>query len=127
MPGLRVAYATATRRALTARCQPLARAQVCDRAMTDPKGDRGKRPSQQADLALSVPVVAERSDGIIAMPTMAMKPEDADDAISASGRLQGLSPHGARCTFEHSSRNKDVLRFPLGVPDAWFRSDYVRP
>jgi hypothetical protein len=104
----------------------LARAQVCDRAITVPKGGRGKRPSQQADIALSVPLVAERSDGIIAMPTMAMKPEDADDAISVSGRLQGLSPHRTRCTFEHSPRNTDVLRFPQGVPDAWFRSNYVR-
>jgi 4-hydroxybutyryl-CoA dehydratase/vinylacetyl-CoA-Delta-isomerase len=73
---------------------------VCDGAMTDPKGDRGKRPCQQADPDLFLHVVAEKSDGIvvrgakchqtgalnsheiIVMPTMAMKPEDADYAVS---------------------------------------------
>ncbi len=73
---------------------------VCDGAMTDPKGDRGKRPSQQADPDLFLRVVQEKPDGIvvrgakchqtgalnsheiIVMPTMAMKPEDADYAVS---------------------------------------------
>jgi 4-hydroxybutyryl-CoA dehydratase/vinylacetyl-CoA-Delta-isomerase len=73
---------------------------VCDGAMTDPKGDRGKRPSQQADPDLFVHVVRESADGIvvkgakchqtgalnsheiIVMPTMAMREEDADYAVS---------------------------------------------
>ncbi|MCE5281335.1 MAG: 4-hydroxyphenylacetate 3-hydroxylase family protein [Deltaproteobacteria bacterium] len=73
---------------------------VCDGAMTDPKGDRGKRPSQQADPDLFLRVVKEKPDGIVVrgakchqtgalnsheilvMPTMAMKPEDADYAVS---------------------------------------------
>jgi 4-hydroxybutyryl-CoA dehydratase/vinylacetyl-CoA-Delta-isomerase len=73
---------------------------VCDGAMTDPKGDRGKRPSQQADADLFLHVVKELKDGIvvkgakchqtgalnsheiIVMPTMSMREDDADYAIS---------------------------------------------
>ena len=38
---------------------------VCDGAMTDPKGDRSKRPSQQSDPDLFLHVVKEQSDGIV--------------------------------------------------------------
>ena len=73
---------------------------VCDGAMTDPKGDRNKRPSQQADPDLFLHVVEERAGGIvvrgakchqtgalnsheiIVMPTMSMQPDDADYAVS---------------------------------------------
>ncbi|NLZ31672.1 MAG: 4-hydroxybutyryl-CoA dehydratase, partial [Firmicutes bacterium] len=73
---------------------------VCDGAMTDPKGDRGKRPHEQADPDLYLRVVSESSDGItvrgakchqtgalnshyiIVMPTLAMKEEDRDYAVS---------------------------------------------
>lgn len=73
---------------------------VCDGAMTDPKGDRGKRPYQQEEKDVFVHVVEEREDGIvvrgakchqtgalnsheiIVMPTMSMKVEDADFAVS---------------------------------------------
>lgn len=73
---------------------------VCDGAMTDPKGDRSKRPSQQSDPDLFLHVVKENADGIvvrgakchqtgalnsheiIVMPTMSMQPEDADYAVS---------------------------------------------
>ncbi len=71
-----------------------------DGAMTDPKGDRGLGPSQQADPDLYLRVVERRADGVvvrgakchqtgmsnshevIVMPTIAMKPEDKDYAIS---------------------------------------------
>lgn len=71
-----------------------------DGAMTDPKGDRGLSPSQQADKDLYLRVVERRPDGIvvrgakahqtgivnsqevIVMPTIAMKPEDKDYAVS---------------------------------------------
>jgi len=71
-----------------------------DGAMTDPKGDRGLGPSQQADPDLYLRVVERRPDGIVVrgakvhqtgmcnshevvvMPTMAMKPEDKDYAVS---------------------------------------------
>ncbi|MHB1314837.1 MAG: 4-hydroxyphenylacetate 3-hydroxylase family protein [Christensenellales bacterium] len=69
-------------------------------AMTDVKGNRGLAPHEQADLDLFVRVVERRSDGIvvsgakahqtgtinsheiIVMPTMSMKPEDADFAVA---------------------------------------------
>lgn len=73
---------------------------VCDGAMTDPKGDRSRRPHQQAEKDVFVHVVNELQEGIvvrgakchqtgalnsheiIVMPTMSMKKEDADFAIS---------------------------------------------
>ena len=71
-----------------------------DGAMTDPKGDRSLAPSQQSDPDLYLRVVERRADGVvvrgakahqtgitnshevIVMPTIAMKPEDKDYAIS---------------------------------------------
>jgi len=71
-------------------------------AMTDPKGDRSKGPSQQEDPDLYMRVVERRDDGvvirgakahqtgcvnshwIIVMPTIRLKPEDTDYAISAA-------------------------------------------
>jgi len=73
---------------------------TCNGAMTDPKGDRSLRPHQQPDPDLYLHVVEEREDGIvvrgakahqtgaansheiIVMPTMAMRGEDQDYAIS---------------------------------------------
>lgn len=73
---------------------------VVDGAMTDPKGDRGLRPSQQADPDMYLRVVGESPDGIVVrgakahqtgavnsheicvMPTMAMTGEDRDYAVS---------------------------------------------
>ena len=73
---------------------------VCNGAMTDPKGDRGKRPHEQADPDLYLRVVGENREGItvrgakchqtgalnshyiIAMPTLAMREEDRDYAVS---------------------------------------------
>ena len=71
-----------------------------DGAMTDPKGDRSLSPSQQEDKDLFLRVVERRPDGVvvrgakahqtgivnshevIVMPTIAMRPEDKDWAIS---------------------------------------------
>ena len=71
-----------------------------DGAMTDPKGDRSLSPTQQADPDMYLRVVERRPDGIvvrgakahqtgilnshevIVMPTIAMKPEDKDYAVS---------------------------------------------
>ncbi|ONI40937.1 4-hydroxybutyryl-CoA dehydratase [Candidatus Epulonipiscium fishelsonii] len=73
---------------------------VVDGAMTDPKGDRSKSPSQQSDPDLYLRVVERREDGVVVrgcklhqtgminshevlvMPTIAMRPEDKDYAIS---------------------------------------------
>ena len=72
---------------------------VVDGAMTDPKGDRGKRPVEQSDPDLFLRVVERKSDGvvvrgaklhqtgmlnsheIIVMPTIAMRPGEEDWAI----------------------------------------------
>jgi len=73
---------------------------VCCGAMTDPKGNRNLRPSQQADPDLYLRIVEERSDGIIVrgskvhqtgavnshevivMPTRTMQDEEKDYAVS---------------------------------------------
>ncbi len=73
---------------------------VCDGAMTDPKGDRSLPPHKQADPDMFLHVVEERDDGIVVrgakahqtgavnsheiiiMPTIAMREEDKDYAIS---------------------------------------------
>ncbi len=73
---------------------------TCDGAMTDPKGNRRLPPHAQPDPDLYLHVVAEKPDGIvvrgakahqtgavnsheiIVMPTMSMKKEDADYAVS---------------------------------------------
>ncbi|MGB4182456.1 MAG: 4-hydroxyphenylacetate 3-hydroxylase C-terminal domain-containing protein, partial [Dethiobacteria bacterium] len=69
-------------------------------AMTDPKGDRSKRPHEQADPDLYLRIVSQNSGGItvrgakchqtgalnshylIVMPTLAMREEDRDYAVS---------------------------------------------
>jgi 4-hydroxybutyryl-CoA dehydratase/vinylacetyl-CoA-Delta-isomerase len=72
---------------------------VVDGAMTDPKGDRGKRPKDQADPDLFLRVVEKKSNGvvvrgakfhqtgmlnsheIIVMPTLGMRPGEEDWTI----------------------------------------------
>ena len=73
---------------------------TCDGAMTDPKGNRSLAPKEQADPDLYLHVVEERTDGIvvsgakahqtgavnsheiIVMPTVAMREQDKDYAVS---------------------------------------------
>ena len=75
---------------------------VCNGAMTDVKGDRGLKPSQQKDPDMYVRVAEKQKDGIvvrgakahqtgavnsheiIVMPTLAMDEEDRDYAVSFS-------------------------------------------
>jgi 4-hydroxybutyryl-CoA dehydratase/vinylacetyl-CoA-Delta-isomerase len=72
---------------------------VVDGAMTDPKGDRGKRPSEQADPDLYLRVVERRPDGVVVrgakfhqtgmlnsheilvMPTLALRPGEEEWAV----------------------------------------------
>jgi 4-hydroxybutyryl-CoA dehydratase/vinylacetyl-CoA-Delta-isomerase len=72
---------------------------VVDGAMTDPKGDRGKRPAEQADPDLYLRVVDRRPDGlvirgakfhqtgmlnsheILVMPTLALRPGEEEWAV----------------------------------------------
>jgi len=71
-------------------------------AMTDPKGDRSKGPVEQADPDLYTRIVERRDDGvvirgakahqtgcvnshwIVVMPTIRLRPEDADYAVCAA-------------------------------------------
>jgi 4-hydroxybutyryl-CoA dehydratase / vinylacetyl-CoA-Delta-isomerase len=73
---------------------------VLNGSMTDVKGDRSKRPSEQADPDLFVHIVERQSNGIlvrgakahqtgavfsheiVVMPTLALRPEDKDYALS---------------------------------------------
>ncbi len=73
---------------------------VCDGAMTDPKGDRSLPPHKQADPDIFLHVAEEKEDGIVVrgakahqtgavnsheiiiMPTISMKEEDKDYAVS---------------------------------------------
>ncbi len=73
---------------------------VVDGAMTDPKGDRGLSPSKQADPDMYLHIVETRPDGIVVrgakahqtgavnshehliMPTIALKEEDKEYAVS---------------------------------------------
>jgi len=73
---------------------------VCDGAMTDPKGDRSLSPNRQADPDLFLRVIEELKDGIvvsgakahqtgavnsheiIVMPTISMREDDRDYAVS---------------------------------------------
>ncbi len=73
-----------------------------DGAMTDPKGDRSKSPSKQADPDLYLRVVERREDGVVVrgakahqtgicnshevlvMPTIALGPDDKDYAVAFS-------------------------------------------
>lgn len=73
---------------------------VCDGAMTDPKGDRSLPPNRQEDPDMYMRVVREESDGIIVrgakvhqtgalnsheiivMPTITMREDDKDYAVS---------------------------------------------
>ena len=73
---------------------------VVDGAMTDPKGNRGKAPHEQADQDLYLRIKERRADGIvvrgakchqtgsvnshwhIVMPTISMGPDDRDYAVS---------------------------------------------
>ena len=75
---------------------------VVDGAMTDPKGDRSRAPSAQADPDLYLRVVERREDGIVIrgakahqtgainsheiliMPTVSMRPEDKDYAVACA-------------------------------------------
>ncbi len=73
---------------------------VCVGAMTDPKGDRGKRPHEQDDPDLFLRVISQNDEGItvrgakchqtgalnshyiLVMPTLSMQKEDSDYAVS---------------------------------------------
>jgi 4-hydroxybutyryl-CoA dehydratase/vinylacetyl-CoA-Delta-isomerase len=107
---------------------------TCDGAMTDPKGDRSLAPWQQSDPDLYLHVVEERSDGIvvsgakvhqtgavnsheiIVMPTVAMREEDKDYAISfgVPSDTQGITYIIGRQSCD--TRKLETGRMDVGNP-----------
>lgn len=103
---------------------------VVEGAMTDPKGDRSLRPSQQADPDLYLRIVRKEEDGIIVsgakahqtgalsaheilvMPTLTMGEEDADYAVcfAVPSGTDGI-------TYIYGRQSCDTRRLEGGVID----------
>ena len=107
---------------------------VVDGAMTDPKGDRGKRPKDQADPDLFLRVVKRKSDGIvvrgakfhqtgmlnsheiIVMPTLNMRPGEEDWAVcfAVPAKTPGIKFIYGRQTSD--TRKLEGQRMDVGNP-----------
>jgi 4-hydroxybutyryl-CoA dehydratase/vinylacetyl-CoA-Delta-isomerase len=107
---------------------------VVDGAMTDPKGDRGKRPKDQLDPDLFLRVVERKSDGvvvrgakfhqtgmlnsheIIVMPTLSMRPGEEDWAIcfAVPSNTEGIRFIYGRQTSD--TRKLEDLKMDVGNP-----------
>jgi len=109
---------------------------TCDGAMTDPKGDRSLPPHKQPDPDMFLRVVAEKKDGIlvrgakahqtgavnsheiIVMPTIAMREEDRDYAVSFA-----LPSDAAGITYIMGRQSCDTRKTegdPLDVGNPFF-------
>jgi len=97
-------------------------------SMTDPKGDRGKKPSQQADLDLFTRIVEKREDGVVIrgakahqtgmanshemliLPTTNLSPEDHDYAIACAVPVDapGVVHYFGRQTNENRRLEGDI-------------------
>ena len=96
---------------------------VIDGCMTDPKGDRSKRPSEQKDPDVYVRVIERRGDGVVIrgakahqtgainshehliMPTIAMRNEDKDYAICCAIPADALG-----ITYYYGRQSSDLRR-----------------
>jgi 4-hydroxybutyryl-CoA dehydratase/vinylacetyl-CoA-Delta-isomerase len=107
---------------------------MCCGAMTDPKGDRSLRPSQQADPDLYLRTVERRDDGIvvrgskvhqtggvnshevIVMPTRTMREDDKDYAVSFAvpSDTEGLIYIYGRQSCD--TRKLEGVEFDMGNP-----------
>ena len=103
---------------------------VVDGAMTDPKGDRSKRPSQQTDPDLYLRVVDKKDDGIVVrgakmhqtgalcaheiliMPTIAMGQEDKDYAVCFA-----LPSDAEGITYIYGRQSCDTRKLEKGTID----------
>src|SRR5262245_12413682 len=101
----------------------------CSEAITDAKGHRRKRPSQQDDPAAYVRVVDRQSDGIVirgaklhitgaplvheqvVLPTKSMKPGEEDYAVACSVPTNAEGLHIVNTT--NAPRGEDVRHFPI--------------
>ena len=108
---------------------------VVDGAMTDPKGDRGRRPNEQKDPDLYLRVVERRPDGvvvrgaklhqtgmlnsheIIVMPTISMRPGEEDWAIcfAIPTNTTGIRYFYGRQASD--TRKMEGTRIDVGNPD----------
>jgi 4-hydroxybutyryl-CoA dehydratase/vinylacetyl-CoA-Delta-isomerase len=96
---------------------------VIDGCMTDPKGDRGKRPSEQKDPDVYIHVAERRDDGVVIrgakahqtgalnshehliMPTLAMRNEDKDYAICCA-----VPADAEGITYYYGRQSSDLRR-----------------
>jgi 4-hydroxybutyryl-CoA dehydratase/vinylacetyl-CoA-Delta-isomerase len=103
---------------------------TCDGAMTDPKGDRSLPPHKQADPDMFMHVVKETDDGIIVrgakahqtgavnsheiivMPTISMREQDADYAISFA-----LPSDAQGITYIMGRQSCDTRKLESGLMD----------
>lgn len=104
---------------------------VCDGAMTDPKGDRSLRPSQQADPDLYLRIVEKRENGIVVrgakchqtgavnsheilvMPTIALSgAEDQDYAVCFA-----VPSDSARITYIYGRQASDTRKLEESTID----------
>jgi 4-hydroxybutyryl-CoA dehydratase/vinylacetyl-CoA-Delta-isomerase len=101
----------------------------CSEAITDAKGHRRKRPSQQDDPDAYVRVVDRQSDGIVirgaklhitgaplvheqvVLPTKSMKPGEEDYAVACSVPTNAEGLHIVNTT--NAPRGEDVRHFPI--------------
>jgi len=109
---------------------------VCDGAMTDPKGDRSKRPHQQADPDLYLRVVDENKEGIkirgakchqtgainshyiLVMPTLSLREEDRDYAVSFA--VEADTPGITYVLGRQPSDTRKTEKSPLDVGNPFF-------
>jgi 4-hydroxybutyryl-CoA dehydratase/vinylacetyl-CoA-Delta-isomerase len=107
---------------------------VVDGAMTDPKGDRGKRPKEQADPDLYLRVVERKSDGvvvrgaklhqtgmlnsheIIVMPTLNMRPGEEDWTICFAVPTNAKGIHYIYGRQVSDTRKLEQLKLDVGNP-----------
>jgi 4-hydroxybutyryl-CoA dehydratase/vinylacetyl-CoA-Delta-isomerase len=96
---------------------------VIDGCMTDPKGDRGKRPSEQKDPDVYIHIAERRDDGVVIrgakahqtgainshehliMPTLAMRNEDKDYAICCA-----VPADAEGITYYYGRQSSDLRR-----------------
>lgn len=103
---------------------------VVDGAMTDPKGDRSRRPSEQADPDLFMRVVERRPEGIVVrgaklhqtgllnaheilvMPTISMRPGEEDWAVCFA-----LPTNTPGIRYVYGRQASDTRKTEPGAPD----------
>jgi len=107
---------------------------VVDGAMTDPKGDRGKRPKDQKDPDLYLRIVKRKSDGVvvrgaklhqtgminshelIVMPTISLRPDEKDWSICFSLPTNTKGVHYIYGRQTSDTRKQEDFKLDVGNP-----------